>query len=307
MISNAFLGAVAWFSLSPLPWQWTGDHRPMAPGKRGLLQSLGFSLMLNSIFMTVGLLLVRSQLGELRRQLPGIHEGWLLAAGALLNIPIQSAVGFAFALWEKRKAEKAEALKQAEEARWTLLKAQMSPHVLLNSLNGLAELVRDDTEAAIKGMRDLAEIYNQLLGLGEAPLVPLSQERALLERYLAVEKLRLGERLEVTWDWDSALDSLEAMPLLLQPLVENAIKHGVAADPRGGTIHISGKYERSKLLLVVANTGSAPMPSARTGTGVGIRNLKSRLEMAYKGKATFALVKESPWMKAELSLPMENR
>jgi len=313
LITNAFMGSLTWFTLSPLPWQWTGDQRPMASGYRGILQSIPFSLCISSFFLCTAVFLTRPQLNEAANLMPGVGKGLILVASALFNCLFQCALGFAFALWEKRRSEKAEAQQQAEEARWTLLKAQMSPHVLLNSLNGLAELVRDDVDAAIKGMRDLAEIYNQLLTLGEAPMVKLVQERLLLERYLAVEKLRLGERLNVEWNWDTTLDEQMTMPLMLQPLVENAIKHGVAADPRGGLIRISAQRIGSNLNLIVANTGASPMPSPRanphantgTSTGVGLRNLKSRLAMAYKGQARFDLVKESPWTKAELNLPME--
>jgi len=307
LVLGVVTGSLYQFLVAPLPWQWTGDGRLMSTSLRSILKALGFAAGFHAVYILCNWNLVEQQKALLSATLPGGRYLLLMAWSYLISIAFQTLIGFALALWETRRTEKAQAERQAEEARWTLLKAQMSPHVLLNSLNGLAELVRDDTAAAVKGMRDLAEIYRQLLSLGEAPQVPLERERQLLERYLAVEQLRLGEGLKVEWAWDPALDVIEAMPLLLQPLVENAIKHGVAADPNGGVIRITGELSRREIRLEVANTGEAPVPTARRGTGVGLRNLKSRLEMAYRGRASFDLVKESPWMRAELILPRENK
>lgn len=302
---STLVGCLYLFLCTPFPWQWSGDGRLMSPVMRGVMLALACHIP----YVIAGGLLHWRLLAETLvpfQRWRGIFLG-LMALGCLFSICYQTLIGFALALMEARKTEKAEAEHQAEEARWTLLKAQMSPHVLLNSLNGLAELVREDADLAAKGMRDLAEIYRQLLELGDAPQLPLGQERELLERYLAVEQLRLGAHLRVEWDWEPALDVVKAMPLLLQPLVENAIKHGVAADPAGGVIRITARRDSERLKLVVANTGGAPAGvfRPRSGTGVGLRNLKARLEMAYRGRASFDLVKESPWMRAELSLPVE--
>jgi len=95
-------------------------------------------------------------------------------------------------------------------------------------LNGLAELVRQDPAAAEQGLLDLAELYRMVLDNGRLPWVPLKEEARLVERYLAVEKLRLGDRLHVIWEWDDELNGLMVPPLVLQPLVENAIKHGLS-------------------------------------------------------------------------------
>lgn len=308
LIASTLLGCVFMFIVSPIGWQWTGDDRRLAGPLRGMLQALGLYVLYFLLNLSIAWPNMRKILdfasSQAHPKSPHFHSG--LALGVLMGVGFHLLLSFALAFWEAKTAEKKEALRQSEEGRWNLLKAQMSPHVLLNSLNGLAELVREDTPAAVKGMRDLAEIYRQLLTLGEAPTVPLGEERQLLSRYLDVEKLRLGEALRVEWDWDPDLDAIPAMPLLLQPLVENAIKHGVAADPEGGLIQVSGRRAGRELLLTVSNTGQAPASAPRKGTGVGLRNLKSRLELAYGGKATFNLVRESPWTRAELKLPMED-
>lgn len=309
LVLSTVLGCVFMFMVSPFSWQWTGDGRQMARPLRGILQSVGLHALHSVVSMCIGWPNVRKYLefGTKTAQphMPPIYS--LMALGMLMGFCFNVALSFALAFWEAKTTEKKEALRQAEEARWNLLKAQMSPHVLLNSLNGLAELVREDTAAAVKGMRDLADIYRQLLTLGETPTIPLGEERRLLSSYLDVEKLRLGEALHVEWDWDPALDALPAMPLLLQPLVENAIKHGVAADPQGGLIRVSGRREGGLLTLTVSNTGQPSTPAKPKGTGVGLRNLKSRLDLAYGAKASFDLVREWPWTRAILKLPLEEK
>lgn len=307
MVLSALLGVLFMFMVSPFGWQWTGDDRQMARPGRGLLQVFCLHVLYLLINMSISWPNFRRVLDHFSNlsnpKLPPMLP--FMAFGMLMGFCFCLALSFALAFWEAKTAEKKEALRQTEEARWNLLKAQMSPHVLLNSLNGLAELVREDTVAAVKGMRDLAEIYRQLLTLGETPTIPLGEERKLLASYLDVEKLRLGEALHVEWDWDPELDTQQAMPLLLQPLVENAIKHGVAADPDGGLIRVSGRREGGDLILTVSNTGQSSSPTRAKGTGVGLRNLKSRLELAYGTKATFDLVREWPWTRATLKLPLE--
>lgn len=282
--------------LFAFPWQWTRDHRLMASWKVGVPQALCVHFLVEippwkwtpSMIKTLG-----------SKWLDWFKPDAVMFFGSFVFIT------YIVALWEARRREKAEALAQLEAARWTLLKGQMSPHVLLNSINGLAELVREDAEAAVKGMRDLAEIYKQLLASCEAPTVRLEKERRLLESYLAVEQLRLGHQLKVHWDWAPELDQVETIPLLLQPLVENAIKHGVSSDPNGGVIAIQGRLEGQTLYLCVSNTGIASAPRKR-GTGIGINNLKSRLELATRGKGSFQLVRESPWTRAELVVPLDS-
>ncbi|MBI1752507.1 MAG: histidine kinase [Acidobacteria bacterium] len=303
------LGCVFLFIISPFSWQWTGDGRRMARPWRGIPQALALHVCYSLVNLTIGWPNFQKSVTFATQASHSKLAGFLplMGLGLILGFSFNVILSFALAFWEAKTHEKREALRQAEEARWSLLKAQMSPHVLLNSLNGLAELVRDDTGAAVKGMRDLAEIYRHLLTLGETPTVPLREERHLLSRYLDVEKLRLGEALQVDWDWDPALDAIPAMPLLLQPLVENAIKHGVAADPNGGLIHIGGRREGGQLLLTVSNTGQASAQASSKGTGVGLRNLRSRLELAYGNRASFALVREWPWTRAILKLPLEEK
>lgn len=279
----------ALFILSPLPWQWTGDNRPLTSFSRGLCQCLGMvaceSLVLGYVF---------------REEAPALRQTthWLMVFA--LQATQYAFAGHLIAAWERRRARKAEALSKAREAQWTLLQSQMSPHALLNALNGLSQLVREDLEAGRQGVQDLAEIYKQLVALGGRPRISLAEERELVRRFLAVEQLRLGSRLSVAWDWDPALESLEVPPLLLQPLVENAIKHGIATSAAGGEVRILLARQGSDLLLAVQNTGQ--MLGSSSGQGIGLQNLAARLALAYGDRAQFQLRPEAGATLAEIRL-----
>ncbi len=294
------LGPLLLMWVSPMAWQWSGDDRRACPAGRALLQSLALWVP----WYALGLLEGWPALQAASAKVP--HPSYLpviLGAGFLWGFGIHALVGYAIAGWEGRVALREAALEQARVAQWNLLRGQMSPHVLLNSLGGLAELVREDPALGLKGMRDLSEIYRQLLDMGERPLVPLASERSLLERYLAVEQLRLGESLRVEWVWEEGLDARMVIPLLLQPLVENALKHGVAASPQGGRLRVAARETPEGVRLEVRNTGAPLGGEGGRGTGVGLRNLEARLHLAYGEGARFGLRAEGEWTLAEIRLP----
>jgi LytS/YehU family sensor histidine kinase len=176
----------------------------------------------------------------------------------------------------------------------------MNPHILFNAFNGLAELVVRDPRAAERSIRSLAGLMRKLLDATERSAYSLDEERALVEDYLAAEALRLGARLRVDWTWDEGLGDLPFIPLLLQPLVENAIKHGIALTEGGGDLRLGASMEGARLRLEVRNTGQAPPPAIREG--VGLRNLRSRLSWAYGDAAGVALRREGDWTVARMWL-----
>ena len=137
--------------------------------------------------------------------------------------------------------------------------------------------------------------------MGPLERVTLGEERAFLQRYLDLQAIRLGDRLKLEWDWDPALDGLRVPPLILQPLAENAIKHGIACAASGGTLRIRARLGAGILSIAVGNTGLEP--GARRPGGTGLKNLEDRLRLAYRGRAAFRLEREAPWTLATLQLP----
>ncbi len=299
-----FLVSFAYCFLSPLPWRWSGDDRTRVPLARGLPQAMVFNALVILALVFISWVLVRN--AHLKTEALGLAKGAKATFGAalkmnlLVGLPMMTIIGGLISFSVITEEEKAAAEARLEEAQWVLLRGQLSPHVLFNSLNGLAELVRQDPAAAEQGLLDLSELYRALLRHGDRSQAPLGDERALVQRFLAVEGLRLGPRLRVSWDWDEGLDAVEAPPFLLQPLVENALKHGIAPHSAGGELAIGLRREGAGLRLWVANTGRGL--GLVPGAGVGIQNLEARLRLAYGSGATFRLRSEGAATLSEIVL-----
>jgi LytS/YehU family sensor histidine kinase len=218
-----------------------------------------------------------------------------------LNYPLALILGWFLAGKERAEASERELRELADRSRAQGLQAQLNPHVLFNVLGGLTELVHEDPDAAEEALVGLVEMYRELMRHGAALRAPLAHERALTTRYLGIEAIRLGARLQVRWQWPDWADPLELPPLLLLPLVENAIKHGIAPQIEGGAIHIELTRTPASLLLRVSNTGQPLKADYLTGTGLG--NLKERLALLPAPRPTLRLETEGAWTVARLELP----
>ncbi len=167
---------------------------------------------------------------------------------------------------------------EAQIAKNRLLQGQVHPHVLFNALNGLAELIYKDQRAAERAVRHLSDLLRRILIATEHARLPLGEERKIVADYLALESIRLGTRLRVVWEWDESLDTVELPPLLLQPLVENAIKHGIAPSVPGGDLILRAQSRDGAISLEVWNSGM-PYQNRGTVSGIGVKNLRSRLAL----------------------------
>jgi hypothetical protein len=175
---------------------------------------------------------------------------------------------------------------EAQVAKNRLLQSQIHPHVLFNALNSLAELVYKNPKAAENAIRHLSDLLRRIMRASEFMRLPLGEERKIVADFLALEAIRLGDRLRVTWEWDEGLDALEVPPLLLQPLVENAIKHGIAPSIPGGDLILRARAQDGTIFLEVWNSG-VPYPGTAEGEGLGVKNLCSRLSLHFGHRASF--------------------
>ena len=299
-----FVGVAAQVALAPLPWLWTGDDRPRTPPLRGLLQAFPWNLFWTGLLVGALFLVNPHTCGsppQVRLHLPGgsvfLRPQWGLF---MLNLPLALILGWFLAEKECAETAERELRSLAGEARAQALQAQLNPHVLFNILGGLAELVHEDPDAAEQALVDLTGLYRHLTRHGAAMTASLRNERDLLERYLEIEEMRLGRRLEQAWEWPAWADDLELPPLLLQPLVENAIKHGIAPETEGGILRVAVTRGPACLVLSVANTGKPLEPGHRDGTGLG--NLRQRLELLPQLRPGFELVQDGAWTVARLTL-----
>lgn len=169
-------------------------------------------------------------------------------------------------------------------ARLAELQARIRPHFLFNSLNSAIALVRDDPARAERLLEDLSELFRHaLVERGES--VTLTEEIAVARRYLAIEQVRFGDRLQVEWDLDPRAGSARVPPLFLQPLVENAVKHGVEPSATGAQVRIASQRRGGTVVIQVTNT--VPAGQGRKGHGVAQRNVRERLRLLHDVQAQF--------------------
>lgn len=187
--------------------------------------------------------------------------------------------------WRRESHEEAmraaELERQMVEAQLLALRMQLNPHFLFNTLNAIASLLRHDLDAAERMLVRLSELLRNALDNADEPEVSLDQELDFLRRYVEIEQLRFGDRLR--FECDIPDDTRQALipNLILQPLVENAIKHGIENCPSGGRVEIRAARANGSLRLEVRDNGSAPRVVDASGLGVGLSNTRTRLETLY--------------------------
>jgi two-component system LytT family sensor kinase len=165
---------------------------------------------------------------------------------------------------------------------------QLQPHFLFNTLNAISALIHEDADAADRMLARLGDLLRMTLEGGEQAEVPLSQELELLKRYLAIEEVRFADRLVVRLDFAPAALQARVPSLVLQPLVENAIRHGIARRSEPGRLDVSGVVDgSSQLRLTVHNDG--PPLQRPLGEGIGLRNTRARLEQLYGSEQRLAI------------------
>lgn len=165
------------------------------------------------------------------------------------------------------------------DARLMALQARIRPHFLYNSLNTVLGLIRQDPKRAETVLENLSDLFRALMAEART-LVPLERELELARAYVEVESLRLGDRLRVVWHCEAAPKDAEVPQLILQPLIENAVIHGIEPNPEGGDIHINIFVKGDRLLMVVRNP-LLPANPARAGNRMALANIRERLDLHY--------------------------
>lgn len=192
----------------------------------------------------------------------------------------------------------------ARDAELKALKAQVNPHFLFNSLNSISALTSSDPARAREMCILLGDFLRRTLGLGEKTAIPLDEELSLVHSFLAVEKVRFGARIKMDENIDKQALDVPVPPLLLQPLVENAVVHGIAHLVEGGWIRLDVKSNDGLLSVVVENTFDPDAPPRRKG-GVGLANVRQRLAARFGSHASFEAKANGDCFRVSLTLPAE--
>lgn len=187
------------------------------------------------------------------------------------------------------------------EARLQALQARIRPHFLFNSLNSVLSLIRSEPARAETALENLADLYRVLMA-DNRELSPLARELELARAYLDIEGLRLGERLHVEWRADNAPPGALLPPLLLQPLLENAVYHGIEASPQGGRIGIDIYARGHQLHLVVRNPAGS---SQRPGNSMALSNIRERLRLHFDAEARLSTHEAGGEFHVQVVLPLK--
>jgi hypothetical protein len=179
---------------------------------------------------------------------------------------------------KQQEIERLELLQNLAQSELQALRAQLHPHFLFNTLQGVSTLIDTDRRAAQNMLRTLAELLRTVLKHGSADLVSFREELDFARSYLELEQIRHGKRLEVRWDIAPETGSTLIPQLLLQPLIENAIVHGVASSRMGGWIELYARVQNARLHVRITNSVSDVTPR---GSGVGLTNTRARLKYLY--------------------------
>jgi len=194
----------------------------------------------------------------------------------------------------------------ARDAELRMLRTQIDPHFLFNSLNSISALTSIDAKRARDMTQRLSDFFRQSLGIEAQGKITLEEEVRLIGHFLAIEKVRFGARLGVEQEVDEAALPCLLPPMILQPLVENAVKHGIGGLPEGGTVRIDARREGSLLKIDVENDTDPDTPP-RKGNGIGLVNVQERLAAAYGHLASVHCTHENNKYRVALMLPVETK
>ena len=190
----------------------------------------------------------------------------------------------------------------ATAARLSELQARIRPHFLFNALNSAIALVRDEPAKAEAALEDLSDLFRYALVEHEGSST-VGQEIALARRYLDIEQVRFGPRLSVEWALDERANDARLPPLIMQPLVENAVKHGVEPSPAGARLRISTEWRREMALIQITNT--VPAGQGQAGHGLALKNVRDRLRLLHDLEGSFHTALRDDVYQARIEVPLK--
>jgi LytS/YehU family sensor histidine kinase len=242
-------------------------------------------------------------IGAFPRGAAGLYT-MLSAFGVLLYL-LSIAISYLLVVFERTQAAERQALEGevlSRDAQLRTLRAQIDPHFLFNSLHSISALTAADPAGARRMCVLLGDFLRESLALGGQDRIPLGREVGLARRFLAVERVRFGERLSADIVVAPDAEGFVVPALLLQPLVENAVTHGIAHVVSGGIVRVRAEQANGRLRITVENPCDHDRPR-RTGTGVGLTNVRARLAALHGAEAHVAAEEKEGVWRVELSLP----
>ena len=296
----AFVCLSAWYVARSQPLATTGTARILLTGAATAFLSSGAWLIVTRVWLEIlGRL---GAVGQPASRFVALRTA-VFGFGVLLYL-LSLAVSYVLAAFEaSRDAERRGFRGQvlAREAELRSLRAQIDPHFLFNSLHSISALTASDPAAARRMCLMLADFLRDSLALGGAARIPLARELSLVERFLSIERIRFGDRLQVSVESDAAGECL-VPPLLLQPIVENAVTHGVAHVLEGGTIRVAAARRGGMLSIVVENPCDSLRPRSK-GAGLGLANVRARLQALHGAEGQLIAAEQQGTWRVDITMP----
>jgi two-component system, LytTR family, sensor histidine kinase AlgZ len=238
-----------------------------------------------------------------------MYEPWITGIFSLLVlifllVATMHYVIIAFEQTQEAERQTLELQVLAQDAELRALRAQIDPHFLFNSLNSISALTAANPERARTMIILLADFFRNSLDLGTKGRIKLSAELALIDKFLTIEQVRFGSRLKVEQNVEKDTLDCRIPPLLLQPLLENAVRHGISQLVDGGTILLKTRLQNNKLIITIENPFD-PDYVAKKGTGLGVKNVRSRIQTLYGSEGRIEINKANDRFNVELTFPLE--
>lgn len=295
MGAAGLLGIAVWRLTGRLDWN-PGQARFLA----GHLAALCvYSVLVATAFVWPDLLSLRSDQLRSRVFSPVLPYNMLTGAWLYLAVAGLSYVIRGQQRIRDEEAALARARLLAQQAQLAALRAQIHPHFLFNALHTVGALIGTDTALADRALERLGDLLRYALGAEDT--VPFHREWRFVLDYLEFERLRYADRMRVDARCDEAAQSIPVPPLILQPLVENAVHYGVAERPEGGTISIAATVRAGRLTIAISN--DAGQDTTTTGFGIGLESVRRRLEACYGDRAGVAVRQEPSRCDVSVTLP----
>jgi two-component system LytT family sensor kinase len=293
---------MSWWLFAPAVFWWCRRLLDFSPWLRvaGLLTGAAAALFIAPvIYHSIAFLLSSSGLCFGPCEMPSdlFSQAWFreVTRNAGVNLPVYA--GFVLA-WHAlafyreardRQLRAAQLEARLHQAQLDALRSQLNPHFLFNSLHSIAELVHQDPKVAEQTIVRLGELLRRVLDTADLAELTFEQELDFIRDYVEIERMRLGERLSVTWDIEPETLSVTVPSLILQPLVENAIRHGIAPVATPGTLVVRARRRDGFLEVEIADSGPGLLPNDVRAQGIGIANTRARLRGLYGDRHGFEL------------------
>jgi two-component system, LytTR family, sensor histidine kinase AlgZ len=189
-----------------------------------------------------------------------------------------------------------------DDARLQVLRARIRPHFLFNTINAVLGIVRTQPKRAETALEDMADLFRMAMS-GEQDLVPLGHEIQLSKQYVALEQMRMGERLQVDWQINGVPDDALIPPLLLQPLLENAVYHGIEPLLQGGCIKIELRHSGDRMQINVENPCPERVAVPHRGNMIALSNIRERLDLLFDVEASYQVERGKDFYRVEIIFP----